>query len=402
MRSDAVHANGGGRSAARDERMLPPIRLPHYADLGLPAEPLLDPAGFSAGNAVEYSNLATYDENFAAHLFRDVYVARECALAGVSLVALPERATVLGGGDFVLRVGESLLAEQYPPYLADTPEQVAAASVSKYPAAEVENETVLIARFGIFTWGHWLCELLPKLVLAENACPGRFSFAIPEEVFSAPEAALPFVRMRESLAAYGIGRGRVVALRGDRDYRFSRLFAVTPVWSGFMLHPGAASAMRTSLRARAEAPSFRRLAIRRVPGWGRELQNFAELETLLREGGFALRMMGVYPFLEQVAAFAEAELLFAVLGSDLANLVYAPEGIKVIAAAPSVFGDRFFLALVQERRGRMIDLRGPVTLPDKRTPHRSAFTIDPAELSKAVSLFTAPGAPSDAGAARSI
>jgi capsular polysaccharide biosynthesis protein len=381
--------------------MLPPIHLPLYADLGLPAEPLLDPVGFSVGNAVEYTNLAAYDENFAAHLLRDVYIARDCALAGVSLIALPAGASVLGGGHYVLRVGNSLVAEQYPPYFPKTPEHVTATLASKHPVVDVDNETVLIARFGTFTWGHWLCELLPKLALVENAYPGRFSFAIPQEVFSAPEAALPFVRMRESLAAYGIEQARVAALRADRDYRFSRLFAVTPVWSDSMMHPGAVAAMRTSLRARVEAPPFRRLAIRRVPGWGRELQNFAELETLLRESGFAFRMTGVYPFLEQVAAFAAAELVFAVLGSDLANLVYAPEGIKVVAAAPSVFGDRFFFALVQERRGRMIDLRGPVTIPDKETAHRSAFTIDPAELAKGLSLVTAPGAPEDADAAHS-
>jgi capsular polysaccharide biosynthesis protein len=381
--------------------MLPPIRLPFYADLGLPAEPLLGPAGLSVGNAVEYTNLAAYDESFAAHLLRDVYVSRDCALTGVSLVALPAGASVLGGGHYVLKLGDTLVAEQYPPYFPNTPEHVTATLASKHPVAEVENETVLIARFGVFTWGHWLCELLPKLVLVENACPGRFSFALPQEVFSAPEAALPFVRMRESLAAYGIEQARVVALRADHDYRFSRLFAVTPVWSDFMMHPGGAAAMRMSLRARAEAPPFRRLAIRRLPGWGRELQNFAELETPLRESGFALRMTGVYPFLEQVAAFAASELVFGVLGSDLANLVYASEGIRVVAAAPSVFGDRFFFALVQERRGRMIDLRGPVTIPDKQTAHRSAFTIDPAELAKGLSLVTGPGAPADASAAHS-
>lgn len=381
--------------------MLPTIRLPHYCDLDLPAEPLLDPVAFAVANAVEYTNLAAHNQELAGHMSRDIYVSRACTLAGVSLVALPDGATLLGGGDFVLRIGNSPIAEQYPPYFPTTPEHLIAAAVSKHPAAVVEKECLLIARFGIFTWGHWLCELLPKAVLVENAYPGRFSFVLPEEVFAGPAAALPFVRMRESLAAYGIDRERILALRADRDYRFSRLFAVTPLWSDHMLHPGAAAAMRGGLRARAEAPSFRRLAIRRVPGWGRELENFAALEAPLRAEGFVPRMLGVYPFVEQVAAFGAAELVFAVLGSDLANLVYAPEGIKIITAAPAVFGDRFFYALLLERGGRMVDLRGPVTVPDRQTAHRSAFAIDPAELTKGIARLTAACAPPGAGAARS-
>ena len=381
--------------------MLPAIRLPHYCDLDLPAEPLLDPVAFAVPNAVEYTNLAAHNQELAGHMSRDVYASRACTLAGVSLVALPDGATVLGGGDFVLRIGNSPIAEQCPPYFAATPERLIAAAVSKHPAIGVEKECLLIARFGILTWGHWLCELLPKAVLVENAYPGRFSFVLPDEIFAAPAAALPFVRLRESLAAYGIDRERILALRADRDYRFSRLFAVTPLWSDHMLHPGAAAAMRSGLRARAEAASFRRLAVRRVPGWGRELENFAALEAPLRAAGCVPRMLGVYPFLEQVAAFGAAEFVFAVLGSDLANLVYAPEGIKVIAAAPAVFGDRFFYALVLERGGRMVDLRGPVTVPDRRTAHRSTFAIDPTELAKGIARLTAACAPPGAGAARS-
>ncbi|HEV2302838.1 MAG TPA: glycosyltransferase 61 family protein [Stellaceae bacterium] len=350
-------------------------------------ESLLEPANFLVPNAVAYTNLTTHDEGFASHMLRDIYTSRDCTLAGVSLVALPSGATVLGGGHFVLRIGNYLIAEQYPDYFRKTPGHVAATLVSKRPTEDIKHEALLIARFGVFVWGHWLCELLPKLVLVESAYPGRFSFVIPEEVFSTPDAALPFARMRESLAAYGIDRGRVTAVRHDRDYRFSRMFAVTPVWSDHMMHPGASAAMRTGLRERAESPSFRRLAIRRIPGWGRELQNFTELERMLCANGFGLRMMGVYPFLEQAAAFREAEIVFGVLGSDLANLLYAPEGIRVISAAPAVFGDRFFYALVLGRRGRMIDLRGTVTAVDKETAHRSAFRIEPGELSKSIAML---------------
>ena len=381
--------------------MPPSITLPRYRDLGLPSESLLEPQVFAAGKTLLHTNLAEHDERLAGHLLRSVYAPRDCALADVSLFALPADARLVGGGHFLLQIGNSFPAEQYPPSLPKTAAQLAANLLLRHPTVDLESETVLIARFGVFTWGHWLCELLPKLVLVENAYPGRFSYALPDEVFAAPAAGLPFARMRESLAAYGIEEGRAIRLRGDRDYRFSRLFAVDSAWSDYMLHPGAARLMRTRLRTQAAAPAFRRLAVRRVPGWGRELQNFAELEGVLRGHSFAPRMMGVYPFAEQVAAFAEAEMIFAVLGSDLANLIYAPEGVGVITAAPPVFGDRFFHALLVERQGRMIDLRGPVTRADPKTAHRSDFAIAPHELENAIALLTRPAAPATASAAHS-
>ena len=38
---------------------------------------------------------------------------------------------------------------------------------------------MIVARYGFGTWGHWIGELLPKIVTVEAAFPGRFSFAIP-------------------------------------------------------------------------------------------------------------------------------------------------------------------------------------------------------------------------------
>ena len=79
--------------------------------------------------------------------------------------------------------------------------------------------------------------------------------------------------------------------------------------------------------------------------------------------------------------------MFAVLGSDLTNLLYAPEGVRVLAAAPADFGDRFFYALVQLCRGQLLDLRGPVTDVDEHAAHRSDFRLDMGELAAAADVL---------------
>jgi hypothetical protein len=59
----------------------------------------------------------------------------------------------------------------------------------------------------------------------------------------------------------------------------------------------------------------------------------------------------------------------------LTGLIYSPHGVRVASVAPSVFGDRFFYALVADRRGRYADIRGPITVEDPEIPHRSSFTV---------------------------
>jgi capsular polysaccharide biosynthesis protein len=362
--------------------------LPKLSALARHSESLLDPVTFSVPNAVVYTNIAAHNPSFAAHLTKDIYVARDCALTGISLVELPAGATVLGGQHFVLKVDRALVFEQYPVYFPNTPEHIDEVLNAKLPVEEIAGEALLIARYGIFTWGHWLGELLPKAVLAEAAYPGRFTLVLPHQVLADQSPNLPWIRIKQSLAAYGIDERRVISVRPDRDYRFARLFAVTPVWSDHLMHPGAVELMRTAIRGQAALTRCRRMAIGRVSAYGRVLENHAEIEMLLRANDFAIHITGAMPFLEQVALFSHAELLFGVLGSDLTNLIYSPAGVKVITAAPAQFGDRFFYALVLARNGQQIDLRGPITLLNDDIAHKSMFRVDPAEVARAVALCT--------------
>lgn len=360
------------------------------SQLALSAEILLPSITLSVPNAVVYTNVNSLNPAFGAHLMRDIYMSRSCALSEVSLIALPHGATVLGGGHFVLAVGSTLAAEHYPVYFSKEPDFVSGLFDDSTPVDHVDHEAFLLARYGIFTWGHWLGELLPKAVLVETAHPGRFLFALPYQVVADSSPKLPWIRIKESLACYGIGEDRIISIRPDRNYRFSSLFAVTSVWSDHMIHPGAANLMRSEIQVPNDVSLPRRWAISRIASYGRNIENSAEIEAILQAGGFTIRAVGEMEFAQQVARFRQAELLFGVLGSDFANLIYSPDGVKVITAAPAIFGDRFFYALVLARKGQQIDLRGAVTIPDTEIAHKSSFSLDADEVAKAILLFVSP------------
>jgi capsular polysaccharide biosynthesis protein len=122
-------------------------------------------------------------------------------------------------------------------------------------------------------------------------------------------------------------------------------------------------------------------------GPGRTIENMAEVRTCLEGRGFTFQPVSALRFIDQVRLFQSASIIFAILGSDLSGLIYARKGVSLISAAPAVFGDRFFYALLLERRGRYADLRGPITRLDPGAEHRSSFRLDVSEIGSALAAL---------------
>ena len=78
---------------------------------------------------------------------------------------MPAGAVLHGGGEFLLSADGALLREQIAPYLETNPARVAELVGTTRPIVDYAEECLLLARFGLYTWGHWLGELLPKAVL---------------------------------------------------------------------------------------------------------------------------------------------------------------------------------------------------------------------------------------------
>jgi hypothetical protein len=349
------------------------MELVGISDFAVSSELLIKAMVFDAPKCLVHTNFFDLNEDFAHHHLETLYIARQQILPDVRLHRLPAHVNlaVRNDEDFIAYLGDSVVTEQVRPYWAT--EDIVSAVGSTIGSEEVAHEALLLARFGFRTWGHWLAELLPKAVCTEHLYPGRFRYVVPTTVATDPTLNT----IAQSLDAYGIGRERLLFVRGGRSYRFAHLFAVSPVWFPHCaMHPRVVELMRVILHNRR--PCFSRpknIALLRRESATRNLLNIDQISAYLESSGWLITDIGAIDFLEQVKIFANSENVVSVLGSGLTGLIYAPEGVRVVTLAPSNWGDLFFFSLMQERRTRLADIRGVSQGEDPAQAALLAFLI---------------------------
>ena len=360
-----------------DAEAPPPGRLSilPLRDIAASLDRLLPPATVCAPACLAHTNLPDFDWEFGRHLMKNLYVPRVCRLDEVRLWRLPPGAFVaVPNGEELLAVhDQSVAAEQIHPGwdTARLHEAIAGCANEGY----IDRSTVLIGRYGLRTWGHWLGELLPKIVCVEACHPGRCGYALPIDIVRDPHLATAL----ESLTFHGIGRDRLVLLEPGCRYRFRELLAVSPVWSDRMIHPGAVEAMRRTAPA---LPPAGRVALLRRESTTRRVANLDQLHPVLAANGFRIVEIGAMSFRAQVAIFQGATAIVSVLGSGLSGLIYAPPKVKIAALCPIGWADDFFFAMMRNRAAALADIRGPSTDDDSRGAAVSSFTVDPAALER--------------------
>ncbi|MEJ1935317.1 glycosyltransferase family 61 protein, partial [Nostoc sp. NIES-2111] len=110
-------------------------------------------------------------------------------------------------------------------------------------------------------------------------------------------------------------------------------------WTSFLPDPARCQALRDNLLPRVElgAPR-RRIYLSRANQASysqRRIANEAELAAMLAARGFEVLEPGNMPFLDQVRAFAEAEVIVGAHGSAFGNLVFAQPGATVVDLMPA-------------------------------------------------------------------
>ena len=331
---------------------------------------------FRLGSSLVYENVSEFNPAFSDHLMRDVYSSRNASVRGIDLLRI-NNAKILMNGDFILWTKDGVADEQLPPWRS---------SERKFPRLtnlearnEISGETVIIARYGAGTWGHWLGELLPKVALLESLFPRRFNYAIPSFC-----ASLERPTFLQSLGFYGVGMDRVVILDDQHVYNITNCWAVTSIWSDHIMHPYMAETMRVDHRPHQIHTTSRKIALVRAQSDARSIINASEVLETLQKHGFEAINIGSLSFGEQVMLFQQASVIFSTLGSCLSGLVYAPLGVQVCSVAPHIFGDRFFYAMILNRNGYYADVRGNVVSEDPNIPHRSSFYVNPVRVEAAL------------------
>jgi hypothetical protein len=205
---------------------------------------------------------------------------------------------------------------------------------------------LLATQFGFSGYWHWLFEgLLPILRLDL----GGLLAGLDQGVVCVDGPPLPAVRA--SLTAAGIDASRVALVEGDFDIRVDALaLPVRHRDAGGLVERGAPTdladiaaersrhrndpeieALRHRLGVdRPRAGRSRRLLISRSDATTRRVTNEAALWQALEPEGFELVHLGGLAFEEQVAAFADAEVVIGPHGAGFANLLFAGPGTRVV------------------------------------------------------------------------
>jgi capsular polysaccharide biosynthesis protein len=226
-----------------------------------------------------------------------------------------------------------------------TPEQVdqARAALSG-PVMEVAGTLILGRKPGSWNYGHFLVEILPRILLAR-----RLGIAGRVMVQSAP-AALRRV-MAEALALAGVSADDLVQA-GPQPMRVERLVLVEGLSEhGVYLSPLVCGLLEMLVAGIAADPDANLFVTR--PAGPRRLADEDAVAAAAGIAGFRVIDPRAMAFAAQVAAFKGARRIVGVMGAGLANIVFARPGTELFLLAPAGMQDSFYWFLA--------GLRGLVT-----------------------------------------
>lgn len=376
---------------APENRILP---LAPYADQSAPVAELAPEAPFTSQapseTGSEPERIAGTFPPVMARLFSDAEV---CSVG--STIVTRDRITVpplyIGRPELLITDGQFLLSQDGDMGTVFCPSP-----------AGFERGIALFAS-GAANWYHWLIEILPWALLAEE---------LPEEFrgypLLVPEVCLAYPTFRDSLALFSRGRS-VVALPQARPARIGRLVQIDsvsicpmnliegrwPVPGDFSQHAPVLRRFRAEIIGRLglqPRPPTRRIFLAR--GHDRRSYNQPDLLDIAARHGFE----AVYPerltFREQVETFLSATAVVGPSGAAFANTLFCQEGTHGLSWLIPQYGGFCSYSNLAEVMG--MELAFLFVEPDR--PINSSFegygagyTVDPDRFEAALqSIVTTP------------
>ncbi len=141
---------------------------------------LLPAALLDLPNPLLSLNIADDVRSAFRHRLITANLAGRVTQPAIELYRYPPGTRVAGGGTepYVTLADSCLVRQQLPDWAAD-PAGLARDIAAAPDVRVVQPPCLLVARYGDVTWGHFVCEMLPKIVLAEAAAPQRFTYVVP-------------------------------------------------------------------------------------------------------------------------------------------------------------------------------------------------------------------------------
>ena len=293
----------------------------------------LEPAAYSA---MENTWRAGHfpGQEFRLLRFDEAYVTAEGLAFGLDLEPIAETIT------------------QHSPAEIDASRQRIRASLQSGEELDHQIDLALCYKRGATNYGHWLIEMVSRVALMAEACPG-YTLGLP-----ALEGQLAQVAMRSTELVAGAARR--VYLRFDHVTKVSGLLVADGLSvHGCYLSPLAVEATRrldASLKIR---PRNANLYVSRSRLAYRRLTNEDQVVAALAAEGF----ITVYPeemtLDQQIDLFGHAACIVGVMGAAMTNVVFCPTGASVINIAPGGMPDTFFWLLCAIRKLDYTEIRCP-------------------------------------------
>jgi hypothetical protein len=167
---------------------------------------------------------------------------------------------------------------------------------------------------------HWWADTLPRLAVAEAAGIRYYQVIVPKEMES---------WQRESLDRLGVTAGRQEPF-GDEHWQVESLLLPSMLGYSGMVRPWAADWLRRRIGLPKPAPRKRRIYLRRVKTASRRVANESELLPILEKFKFEIHETEAMSLSDQMKLFSGAECVVSIHGAGLANLLFAPPGVKVV------------------------------------------------------------------------
>ena len=245
----------------------------------------------------------------------------------------------------------------------------------------VRHETrpaMLLRKPGDSDFAHWIVELLPRVREFRAMFPSqRLLFAVPGS-----PASMRAVRQR-TLEWLGVGEDEFLWL-GSEPTRFDLLHFITT--NSIHSHTHDFTGLRhVSAQALAKVPhgkAHRRLYISREGATRCRLLNESDIMDQLAKRGFEIVKTHSMNIDEQVALFAEAEMVVGTTDTSMTNIVWAPEQCEVVSLSPD-HGHEFLYWDIAGIRGQTFSFLFGESADPARLGHAD-FTADPAMLGQVV------------------
>lgn len=207
------------------------------------------------------------------------------------------------------------------------------------PVEHVDGTVVSLAvRGGASNYYHFLLDVLPRW--------GIYSETFPEQAPDAVYVPAGTERQRQMLDMAGLDKVRIIESLKHSAVRADRLMVPSMPNLGESAPPWTTRWLQERFPAQDVASRPRRLYITRGdrPN-SRRLVNEAELWPLLERRGFVRVDPGTMSVQDQIDHFAAAEVIVAVHGAALTNLVFSRPGVRVLEMFTPTYVNRTFWAI---------------------------------------------------------